>query len=217
MFRGKLIVIDGSDSSGKATQRKLLVDKLKKEGFKVQEIIFPQYTSFYGKMISRYLRGEFGEPSKVNPYLISLFYAQDRALARNKLIKWLRQGKIVVADRYISANQIHQTAKLASKKEKERFLKWLDRLEYGLCYLPHPDLVLYLSVPLRVLLQWKKKRKRQLNHKFNVKYFKKVEIQAKSLAKRYKNWRMIECVENKKVLSRKEIAEKIWKKVKEII
>lgn len=217
MKKGKLIVIDGSDSSGKATQRKLLVQRLKKEGFKVRDIIFPQYSSFYGKMISRYLRGEFGRPDKINPYLISVLYAQDRLLVKNKLINWLRQGKIVIADRYVSANKIHQTAKITSKKEKEKFLKWLDKLEYNLCDLPRPDLVLYLHVPLSVVLKWKKKRKRQADHKFNINYFKKVETQAKALAKRYKNWKMIKCAKDTKIFSKEEIAEKVWGEVKRII
>jgi dTMP kinase len=217
MPQGKLIVIDGSDSSGKATQRKLLVKKLKEKGFKVQDIVFPQYTSFYGRIISRYLKGEFGNPHEINPYLVSLLYAQDRLLARNKLNNYLKQGRIVIADRYVSANQIHQTAKITSKKEKEKFLKWLDKLEYDLHNLPHPDLVLYLYVPLKVLIKWKKKRKRQGDHKFNLKYFRKVEFQAKTLTKKYRNWRMIKCVEDTKIFSKKEIAEKIWGEVKKII
>jgi len=217
MKKGKLIVIDGSDSSGKATQAKLLVNRLKKEGKKITTVTFPQYNSFYGKMISRYLRGEFGSPHKINPYLVSLLYAYDRLLVKDKLIKWLKQGKIIIADRYVSANKIHQTTKIASKKEKEKYLAWLDKLEYDLCRLPHPDLVLYLYVPLKVLLKWKRKRIRQASHKFNNKYFKRVEAQAKSLARKYKNWKMIKCAQDTKIFSKKEIAEEVWKEINKII
>ncbi len=217
MKKGKLIVIDGSDSSGKATQTKLLVNRLKKEGKKITTIAFPQYNSFYGKMISRYLRGEFGSPHKINPYLVSLLYAHDRLLVKDKLIKWLKQGKIIIADRYVSANKIHQTTKVTSRKEREKYLAWLDKLEYDLDKLPRPNLVLYLYVPLKVIVSWKKKRKRQADHKFDINYFKKVEAQAKSLAKKYKNWKMIKCAQDTKIFSKKEIAEEAWKEVEKII
>lgn len=217
MKKGKLIVIEGLDSSGKATQAKLLLKRLKANGKRASLIAFPQYTSFYGRMISNYLRGEYGRPHQINPYLVSLIYAQDRLQFREKLINELNQGKIIIADRYTSANQIYQTAKISSKKEKEKFLRWLDRLEYDRNKLPRPDLVLYLYVPLSVVLFWKKKRRRQASHRFNQAYFKKVEAQAKALTKKFKNWKMIKCTDGKRIFSKQEIAEKIWEEVKKIL
>jgi dTMP kinase len=217
MKKGKLIVIEGSDSSGKATQTKILVNRLKEEGKKVISITFPQYSSFYGRMISKYLRGKYGNPHQINSYLVSLLYAQDRLLVKDKLINWLKQGKVVIADRYLTSNQIYQTAKISKNEEKEKFLGWLDKLEYSQNKLSRPDLVLYLHVPLSVVIKWKEKRVRQADHKFDVTYFKKVERQAKALTKKFKSWRMINCVEGKRVLFKKEVAEKIWGEVKKII
>jgi len=218
MKKGKLIVIDGSDSSGKATQTKLLVNRLKKEGKKIATIAFPQYNSFYGKMVKRYLAGDFGKANKVSPYLASILYAGDRLLFKDRLEKWLKEGRIVIVDRYVSANKIHQTAKIKLKKEKEKFLTWLDKLEYNIHVIPRPNLVLYLNVPLKVLLAWKRKRGRKPDiHESDIQYLKKVEAQAKSLAKKYKNWKMIKCAQDTKIFFKKEIAEEAWKEVKKII
>jgi len=111
--KGKLIVIDGPDGSGKATQARLLRQSLKKFGKTVQKISFPRYsTSFHGDIVGRFLKGEFGEMDKVSPYLISLAYALDRLTARKQINDWLEAGDYIVSDRYTSASMAHQTAKV---------------------------------------------------------------------------------------------------------
>jgi len=223
-MKGKLIVIEGLDSSGKATQTKLLVKRLKKEGMSCTFVSFPRYySSFYGQMVARYLRGEFGKINTIHPYLASLLYTWDRYFFKEKLKKWLQQGKIVIADRYTTANMLYQGAKLKSKKEKDYFLKWLSNLEYKIHGLPLPDKVIYLYVLLKIVLQWKKKKgkRRYLKnkkdiHEINITYLRKVEAQALVLAKKYR-WSKIDCIKKGHVLSKKEVAEEVWKIVKKII
>lgn len=223
MKKGKFIVIDGSESSGKATQAKLLTLRLRRAGYKVATIDFPRYYhTIYGELISRYLRGEFGK--KVNPYLAAVLYAGDRLLNKDKITKWLLQGKIVIADRYVSANQIHQTAKIKGRKEKEKFLAWIEKLEYQIHKIPKPNLVIYLYVPVKDLLQLKKKKEERKYlagkkdiHESNTKYLRSVEKQALALAKKYKDWKMINCTKSGKLLSIEEISERIWKTAKKII
>lgn len=223
--KGKLIVIDGSDSSGKATQTARLVAQLKKEGYKVATIDFPRYyDSFYGKMIARYLRGEFGPVDKVNPYFASLLYAGDRFLFRDKIKNWLNAGRIVIVDRYVSANMIHQTAKLKKEKEKNEFLKWLETLEFEINKIPRPDLVIYLYVPVKILLELKKRRKGKKYlkkakdiHETNVWYLKKVEEQALALARRFRDWKMINCVKAGQLLEIETIHREIFELVKNVL
>ncbi|MCX6807106.1 MAG: hypothetical protein NT135_03255 [Candidatus Berkelbacteria bacterium] len=224
MRKGKLIVIDGTDGSGKKTQIDLLHKKLEKEGYKIEKVDFPRYyTSFYGKMVGRYLTGEFGDTYETSPYLTSLLYAGDRLLAKNQIEKWLNQGKIVLTNRYVPANLAHQSAKLAPK-ERDKFIKWLLELEYKVHKLPKEDVVIFLYVPAvtaQKLLDKKGHRdylggfKKDI-HERNIKFLIDSENQYKKLVKRYK-WYIIECTQNKKILPREAIADKIWQVVQKII
>src|SRR3989344_5328339 len=156
MKKGKLIVIEGADGSGKATQTALLKAYLEQKNYPVETIDFPRYWgSFHGKTIARYLKGEFGGVDSVNPYLISLAYSLDRATAKREMNTWLREGKIVLANRYATSNMAHQAAKLPERK-REHFLNWLMELEYKVNKIPKEDLVIYLHVPTataQVLIQ----------------------------------------------------------------
>src|SRR5579863_2600807 len=109
MKKGTLIVIEGNDGSGKATQVELLYDYLRLHQVLVKRIEFPRYTeSFYGKFIARFLQGEFGKLNETNPYFLSIAYAQDRAMAKEEITQWLADGNIVLANRYVSSNLAHQ-------------------------------------------------------------------------------------------------------------
>jgi dTMP kinase len=218
MKKGKLIVIDGLDGSGKTTQIKLLIKKLKNNGYKTAIIDFPQYySSFFGQIVGRYLKGEFGKAKDVSPYLISILYAADRWLAKNKMEKWLKQGKIIICDRYVSANQIHQTGKLKTKKEKQIFLKWLDKLEFEIFKIPKPDLILFLHVPYKISQKLIKKRgsrgylgnKKDI-HESSSSHLIAAQKQSLELVKKISNWIEISCVENNRILSKEIISEKIW-------
>lgn len=222
--KGKLIVLDGTDGSGKKTQLDLLKKRLEKEGYKTEEVDFPRYySSFYGKMVGRYLAGEFGDVYETSPYLTSLLYAGDRLLAKNEIRKWLHDGKIVLTNRYVSANLCHQSAKLPSK-EREKFIKWLLELEYKVHQLPKEDMVIFLYVPVKIaqgLLDKKGHRdyiggfKKDI-HERNIKFLKDSENQYKKLALKFK-WHLIECTQNKKILPKEVIADEIWQVIQTVL
>lgn len=145
--RGKLIALEGIDGSGKQTQLDLLARALEARGQAAFRISFPRYESFCGKLVGRYLNGEFGALNAVDPHLSALLYAGDRLEARPEIEAALAAGKMVLADRYIGSNLAHQSARVAPD-QREEFLGWLKRLEYGLYALPVEDLVVYLRVPV---------------------------------------------------------------------
>lgn len=218
--KGKLIVLDGLDGSGKATQTRLLISKLKKQGYQTAVTDFPQYyKSFFGKIVGRYLSGEFGTAKQVSPYLASILYAADRWEAKERMDKWLSQGKIVISNRYVSANQIHQTGKIKGKKEKEKFLKWLEKMEFEVFDIPKPDLILYLNVPYQIgqKLVMKKGSRGYIGgikkdiHEGSKKHLIDAQQQIFSLIKKYNNWQQVDCTSKGRILSKPQIAEKIWK------
>lgn len=147
--RGKFIVIEGIDGSGKDTQTNLLVKKLKESGYKVRNFDFPQYRkTFFGGAVGRFLKGEFGSLNEVNPYLASIVYAGDRWQAKDEINKYLGMGYVVVSNRYVLSN-LHQASKLKSKKRKE-FWDFIENLEYKTYGVPKEDLDLILDVPVEV-------------------------------------------------------------------
>ncbi|HEV7967474.1 MAG TPA: hypothetical protein VGP19_07885 [Candidatus Acidoferrales bacterium] len=145
--RGKLIALEGIDGSGKRTQLDLLSSELDARGLETFRISFPRYESFFGKLVGRYLNGEFGGLDAVDPHLSALLYAGDRLEAKPEIEAALSAGKIVLADRYIGSNMAHQNARVPPE-QREEFLAWLKRLEYGLYALPAEDLVVFLRVPV---------------------------------------------------------------------
>lgn len=216
-MKGKLIVIEGSDASGKETQSKLLLKKLKKKGIKFAYFDFPDYNSKTGKKISSYLRGECGDIDEVSPYFASLLYSDDRLAARDKIIRMLKKGRIVVVNRYILSNKAHQSVKIQDSSENEDFFRWIDNTEYKKNRLPKEDILIYLYVPVDTILKWKEKKKKKAYlkgkediHESNIKYLKNVEKQYLELAKKHKECIKICCVEDGKELSIEEVHRKIW-------
>lgn len=144
--RGKLIVLEGIDGSGKRTQLDLLAGALAARGLSVLRVSFPRYESFFGKLVAQFLNGEFGSASEVDPHFSALLYAGDRLESKPELESALASGKIVLADRYIGSNLAHQSERVPAEKRQE-FLVWLKQLEYEVYGLPAEDLVIYLRVP----------------------------------------------------------------------
>ena len=158
-YKGKLIVIDGTDGSGKATQVDLLIKRLKKEGKTVKMVDFPEYyKNFFGKFLGHCLSEQYYNFLNVHPKIVSILYAADRWESGKEMREWLEKGYVVVANRYVSANQIHQAGKIKSAKKRDDFMKWLDEMEYEVFGIPRPDITLYLSLPINIVLQLLKER-----------------------------------------------------------
>jgi dTMP kinase len=144
--RGKLIAVEGIDGSGKRTQVDLLTSKLRALGHSVFSTGFPQYDSWFGKMVGQFLNGDLGPLESVDPHFTALLYAGDRFETKPKLESALNNGQIVLADRYVGSNLAHQTARVPAAK-RPAFLEWIEHLEYGIYGLPRENLILYLRVP----------------------------------------------------------------------
>ncbi len=144
--RGLLIAIEGIDGSGKHTQAKLLEHSLSAKGFSVFATGFPQYDSWFGSMVGKFLNGDYGDLQSVDPHFSALLYAGDRFEAKPRLETILNEGKIVLVDRYVASNLAHQVARASAEKRSE-FLRWIEHLEYSIYGLPREDLILYLRVP----------------------------------------------------------------------
>lgn len=148
-MKGKLIVIEGVDSSGKATHTMMLYQKLINEKYDVKKIEFPDYSSQSSALVKMYLNGEFGNsPEDVNPYAASAFFAVDRfASYKTKWQKFYDDGGIILADRYTMSNMIHQASKIKDRENKIAFLEWLWDFEFVKLGIPVPDCVIFLDMP----------------------------------------------------------------------
>lgn len=226
--RGKLIVIDGTDGSGKKTQIGLLRKRLVREGYKVKLLDFPEYyKNFFGKFVGHCLTEQYYNWVNIHPKIASIAYAADRFESSEKIKKWLKQGYVLLSNRYVSANQIHQGGKIADTKKREEFLRWLETMEYKVFKIPRPALTVYLSLPIETVLKLIKHRDHKgarayLGGKKDVhekdKNFLKNSIRsALWLAQREKNWTKIDCVESKKLRTFADIHEEIYKKVRKIL
>ncbi len=223
---GKLIVIDGADGCGKATQTKKLIERLNSENFGAETLDFPQYyNNHFGNIVGCFLRGDFGDPAAANPYLASILYAADRFESSAKIKTWLAQEKIVILDRYVSANQIHQGSKIKDGDERETFLSWLEKIEHGVFGIPRPDLIIYLDVPAntaQTLIEKKSARaytggNQKDKVEENIEYQLNSREQSLRLISQMNNWHRIVCEENGTLLPIDTIHEKIWAVVEKMI
>ena len=216
---GKLIVIEGTDGSGKSTQFRLLTQRLENERIAFQKIVFPQYAEPSSALIRMYLGGEFGtKPSDVNAYAASSFYAVDRYASNKKVCgQWYEQGGLVVCDRYTTSNAVHQASKEPDGK-REDFLKWLYEFEYDHLGLPRPDLTLYLDVPTDFTEQLLRHREQDTHtsadiHERDTQYLAACRRSGRAAAEYY-GWNIISCVENEKMRSMEDIHEEIYRHVR---
>jgi len=144
----KLFVIEGVDGAGKSTQIKLLRDFFSEKGYKCEYLHFPRTEApYFGELIARFLRGEFGTINEVDPYLVALLYAGDRKDASEMIQQWLKDGKIVLLDRYTYSNIAYQCAKLQEISAQEKLMQWILALEFDHFSIPRPDLNIFLDVP----------------------------------------------------------------------
>jgi dTMP kinase len=228
-YKGKLIVIDGTDGSGKTTQIAYLIKHLKKDGQKVKLVDFPvYYKNFFGKFIGHCLSEQYYNWLNIHPKIASVMYAADRWESSDEMKKWLKEGYIIVADRYVSANQIHQGGKIKSAKKRADFMKWLDEMEYEVFKIPRPDLTLYLSLPINITLELLKDRdsskmkreylkKKKDVHESDVNFLINSRKSAMKLEKEIPNFKKIECSEKGKIMSREQVHERVYEEVKKVI
>jgi dTMP kinase len=221
--KGKFIVIDGTDGSGKATQTSLLVEELKAGGYAVEMTDFPQYGNKSAGLVEEYLNGKYGQ---VSPEAASIFYAIDRFDASFKIRKWLDEGRIVISNRYVTANAGHQGGKIKDDYDRLKFFKWLDNLEYNIFGIPKPDLNIILHMPAEMaqklvdkkssnVREYVNGKKRDL-HEADINHLKNAEKVYLQISKLFPNTKLVECTERGKLLSPEEVHNKVWELVRRI-
>lgn len=206
-MENKLVVIEGIDGSGKGTQLNILLKYLSEKNIDHASFDFPQYgKTFFGNFAGRFLNGEFGHFNQINPYLASFPYAADRWQVKDKIWKAINEDKLVVCNRY-TPSSIYQAVKI-EPKEREKFLKWVETLEYEIFSIPRPSLIIFLYVPLTIAQTLIAKKTKDQYEK-NVDYLKKVESTYLEIVKNNSNWVKVDCTENNQILLPEIIHDKI--------
>ena len=215
---GQLIVFEGTDGSGKATQTKLLAEHLQREGLSVRQLDFPRYGEPSCALVEMYLHGAFGKkPGDVNAYAASTFYAADRyASYKQDWGGYYEAGGLLLADRYTTSNAVHQTAKMP-EEERAAFLDWLFDFEYHLLGLPQPDLVFYLDLPVELSAQMLRRRENATGttadiHEADRQYLEESRKAGRQAAERC-GWHLIDCSCGGAVRSVEDIHEEICRVV----
>ena len=215
---GKLIVIEGTDGSGKSTQFRLLTEAVEQAGYEFRKLVFPQYKEESSALIRMYLGGEFGDkPSDVNAYAASAFYAVDRYASYKKVWgQWYEEGGLVLSDRYTTSNAVHQASKEPEAGRAE-FLRWLYEFEYDKLGLPRPDLTIYLDVPTAYTEQLMRAREAATGtsadiHEQDLEYLATCRRTGKAAAEFY-GWTVINCVRDGEMRSIEDIHEEIYSHV----
>jgi len=227
MTKGKLIVIDGTDGSGKATQVALLKERFIKENHHIQSLDFPQYyNNFFGGMVGDALAGRLGDWAGTDPKIASVIYAADRFESSKQIQEWLDSGIHVILDRYVSSNQIHQGGKITDIEQRREFMAWLDTMEHEIFGIPRPDIILYLDVPIAVtqkllISKGNKQSKEYLagagdQHEDDPEHLENAKQSGLKMIAENNNWHKIECTEGENILPIEDIHQMIYKVVRNI-
>ena len=215
---GKLIVIEGTDGSGKSTQFKALTQRLQDENTAFKTLVFPRYSEESSALIRMYLSGQFGSrPDDVNAYAAASFFAVDRyASYKQDWGNWYEEGGLIVSDRYTTSNAVHQASKEQGEAQ-QAFLKWLYEFEYDKLGLPRPDLVIYLDVPTAFTEKMMRSREAATNtqadiHEQDMTYLTTCRETGRAAANYY-GWKIIECVRDGQMRSIEDIHEEIYQLV----
>ena len=215
---GKLIVLEGTDGSGKSTQFRLMAQRLTDEKVEFRRLVFPRYENESSALIRMYLGGQFGtKPSDVNAYAASAFYAVDRyASYKQDWGKWYEDGGLILSDRYTTSNAVHQASKETGEKQ-DAFLKWLYEFEYDKLGLPRPDLTIYLDVPTDFTEKLMRNREQNTGtkadiHEQDTEYLATCRRTGRAAAEFY-GWTVIDCVKDGQMRSIEDIHEEIYKHV----
>ena len=223
---GKLFVIDGTDGSGKQTQSLMLKKRFDEEKINYMQISFPNYNSPSSSLVKMYLSGEFGKNAKdVSAYIASTFYAADRyaTFKTEGLDEYYNNGGIILADRYTTANMVHQAGKIKDAEERQKFLDWLLDFEFNLYGLPKPTRTFFLNMPTEYAIELMKNRENKFTHtqakdihESDSNHLQDSYNAACSLVNKY-DWYEVKCVENGKIRTIEDIHEEIYEEVKKYI
>ena len=215
---GKLIVIEGTDGSGKSTQFRMMSEHLEKDNIAFKHLVFPRYKEESSALIRMYLGGQFGsKPSDVNAYAASAFYAVDRyASYKMDWGKWYEDGGLILSDRYTTSTAVHQASKEAPE-DREKYLHWLYDFEYAKMGLPKPDLVIYLDVPTDFTQKLLRSREAATNttadiHEQDMQYLATCRETGRAAAAYY-GWTVISCVKDGQMRTIEDIHEEIYRHV----
>jgi dTMP kinase len=223
--KGKFIVIDGTDGSGKTVQTNMLAERLRQAGFGVEIADFPQYGHKSAGLVEEYLKGKYGKADEVGPYLASIFYACDRYDASFKIRQWLDEGKVVISNRYLTANMGHQGGKIENGLERKNYFDWLYKLEYELFGIPKPDLNIVLHVPAEISQKLANNKGERVNfggvvqdiHEADINHLKQAENVYLEIAKSFPDFSLIECATDNQILPREIIADMVFGEAIKII
>lgn len=222
----QFFVIDGTDGSGKGTQVALLEARLKESGHNVLVVDFPRYGNKSAALVEEYLNGAYGAAHEVDAYQASTFYAIDRFAAKKQMQEHLSSGGIILSNRYVSANQIHQSGKISDRADLDAFLAWLDHFEYQLMGIPRPDAVFFLNVPPAIsdtLVESKEEReyikdgKTKDIHEADPQHIVDAYNRAVGLVDRYEEWQGIDCLDNGQMRQIESINDELFNKISQLI
>ena len=212
-----LIVLEGSDGSGKATQTTRLYERLQNLGVDVIRVSFPNYESESSALIKMYLRGDFGATAEeVNPYAAATFYAVDRFASFQSWKDFYEGTGVILADRYVGSNMAHQSAKIRRKADRDKFLNWLDNFEYKRLQLPRPDLTIFLDMPPKIAAMLRRERGREDIHESDAAYMMKSYNAYKEIAEKF-HWKVIDCAAGNFAKSAIDIHEEIFSLVETML
>ncbi len=223
-MRGKLIVIEGTDCSGKETQSKLLIERLNSEGYETFTMPFPRYDTPTGKIVGGPVLGKksicesyFEDPVSVSPKVIGLYYVADRIYNAQEIVKNLNDGKIVVLDRYTTSNMAHQGGKMSTAEERKQIFDFYDKLEYEMCGLPRPDGIIFLHMPAANVFEIRSKRDESLDMaESNDQHIINSENAYLEMVDAF-GFKYVSCASEGQPRSIEDISEDVYKLAKEII
>lgn len=223
MANGKLIIFDGGDGAGKQTQSSMLVQRLVQEGKQVGTLDFPRYeANVFGRLLRECLDGKRGDFLHLDPYISSTLFAADRFESKKTIGEWLDEGRLVILDRYVSSNMLHQGSKIKDESELKAFIEWLEHVEYDIFGVPRPDLHIYFEVDseerIKMLQHAADKRENVLDlAETNLQHQKETDETAKRIIGLTSGWVTVECMRGETMRTREDIHEEVYKIVEQYL
>ncbi len=225
--KGKFIVIEGIDGSGKATQLQKLKEYLEDKNIKVSTFDFPQYSQPSSYFVREYLNGKYGHFKEVGPYRASIFFALDRYAAKSEIEIALSTGKVAISNRYVASNMAHQGSSIENSVERKKYFEWITNLEFNILGIPKPDLNVILHVDAvagQVLVDKKNEReyiedkKKRDIHEADIEHLKRTEKVYKEIAELFSgHFATIECMSNNGIMTPEEIHARILNEIKPLL